>query len=122
MSHSMQATSHRTTSDGHNNGTFDSDDNADKLLSILTDADCRTILETISDTDDYLSASEVSDRCDVPLSTTYRKLDLLTDATVLEEQLRIRRSGQHVSEYTQRLDTISIAIEMDDGIAIELTS
>ncbi|OIB59070.1 winged helix-turn-helix domain-containing protein [Natrialba sp. SSL1] len=120
MSHSMQATSHRTAPTDHSDDQLAADGDADKLLSILTDTDCRTILETISDTDDYLSASEVSDRCDVPLSTTYRKLDLLTEAGVLEEQLRIRRSGQHVSEYTQRLGAVNIAIEMDDGIAVEL--
>ncbi|ELY32254.1 transcriptional regulator [Natrialba magadii ATCC 43099] len=117
----MQATSPRTTPDGHSDDKLAADGDADKLLSILTDTDCRAILETITDTDDYLSASEVSDSCDVPLSTTYRKLDLLTDAAVLEERLRIRRSGQHVSEYTQKLDEISIAIEMDGGVAVELT-
>ena len=67
------------------------------LLDALDDADARAIVKTI---DDPATANEVSERCDIPLSTTYRKLDLLTDAGLLEEGTEIRSDGHHTTTYT----------------------
>ncbi|AGB36800.1 helix-turn-helix domain-containing protein [Natronococcus occultus] len=97
------------------------EDDVRSILTALNDADCRTILEELGDSDAYLSASELSDRCDVPLSTTYRKLELLEDADLLEEKLRIRQSGRHASEYDQRVDGIRISVDGEDGVALELS-
>ncbi|ELY52379.1 ArsR/SmtB family transcription factor [Natronococcus jeotgali] len=90
------------------------------ILTALDDADCRTILEELDD-DAYRSASELSERCDVPLSTMYRKLELLEDAGLLEERLRIRQSGRHASEYARRVEGVRVAVDGDDGIALELS-
>lgn len=90
------------------------------ILTALDDADCRTILEELGD-DVYRSASELSERCDVPLSTTYRKLELLEEAGLLEERLRIRQSGRHASEYARRVEGVRVAVDGDDGIALELS-
>lgn len=78
------------------------------VLDALDDADCRAILDATSET--ALSASEISETCDVPLSTTYRKLDILTDAGLLEERTRIRRSGKHPSEYARRVEEVVISV------------
>ena len=75
---------------GKRPGTEDNQiDTADTstLLAALEDEDCRAILE---ETDpEALSASELSEACDLPLSTTYRKVDKLTEAGLLEEQIRL---------------------------------
>jgi len=79
-----------------------------ELLDALNDVDCRAILDVTSE--EALTASEVSDIQDLPLSTTYRKLDLLTEAGLLEERTRIRRSGKHASEYTRLVEDIAISL------------
>ena len=82
-------------------GAADAGD-ADALLSALDDADCRAVLDAVGD--GALSASEVSAACDLPPSTAYRKLGLLTDAGLIEERTRLRRSGRHASEYVRRVE------------------
>jgi len=47
------------------------------VLTALDDSDCRALLEATAD--GALTAAELIDRCDVPRSTTYRKLDQLTE-------------------------------------------
>lgn len=79
-----------------------------QLLDALDDADCRAILDATREK--ALTANEVSETHNLPLSTTYRKLDLLTEAGLLEEQTRIRRSGKHASEYTRLVDDIVISL------------
>jgi DNA-binding transcriptional ArsR family regulator len=90
-------------------------DRVETLLGALEDADCRSILEAT--TDDALTASELSDSCDLPLSTAYRKLERLTEAGLLEERLRLSQSGKHTSEYVRSVEEVSVSL---DG-AFELT-
>ncbi len=94
-------------------------DDVQTLLSTLEDADCRTILEVTDD--DSLSASEISEACDVPLSTTYRKLGILTDVGLLQEATRLRRSGKHTSEYFTRVDDVVISVDSDDGLTVTIS-
>jgi DNA-binding transcriptional ArsR family regulator len=96
----------------------ESDAELESLLGALEDADCRAIIEATNAKP--LSASELSEACDLPLSTTYRKLDQLTEVGVLEEQLRISKSGQHKSEYTLRIEQISLTVD-GDGISLAVS-
>ena len=87
------------------------------LLDALDDADARAIVKTI---DDPATANEVSERCDIPLSTTYRKLDLLTDAGLLEEGTEIRSDGHHTTTYTVACEEVRIALTDSREFAIEI--
>jgi predicted transcriptional regulator len=89
----------------------------ESLLGALEDADCRAIIEATSV--EPLTASELSEQCELPLSTTYRKLDELTDVDVLDEQIRISKSGQHKSEYSLQVEQISFVV--DDGISLTVS-
>jgi DNA-binding transcriptional ArsR family regulator len=91
--------------------TVTEQETVESLLSALEDEDCRSILEAT--TDEALSASELSETCDLPLSTAYRKLEQLTEAGLLEEQLRLSRSGKHTSEYIRSIEEVSVSIEGD---------
>lgn len=91
----------------------------ESLLTVLDDPDCRAIIEAT--TTEALSASELSERCDLPLSTTYRKLDQLTEASVLEEQVRLSRSGQHTSEYRLQIDSIELSVDPEAGIVLQIS-
>lgn len=93
---------------------IDAEENVDRLLDILHDTDCRNILEATSE--ESLSASEISDTCDVPLSTAYRKIELLTDAGLLSEGTRVRRSGKHTSEYSRNVGDVSVAVTADGDL------
>lgn len=91
----------------------------ESLLSTLEDPDCRSIIEAT--TSEALSASELSERCDLPLSTTYRKVDQLTDVGVLDERVRLSRSGQHTSEYVLQVNSIELSVDSEAGVVLEIT-
>ncbi|MCT9096124.1 helix-turn-helix domain-containing protein [Haloarchaeobius sp. HME9146] len=95
------------------------DVDADSLLTALNDGDCRAILKSVRE--QPRSASELSECCDLPLSTTYRKLELMTDGALLEEQTRIRADGAHAKEYEPQFEnlTISVGFDDEDGVAVE---
>jgi DNA-binding IclR family transcriptional regulator len=80
-----------------------------ELLDVLDDGDCRAILAATSD--DALSTSELSDACELPLSTTYRKVELLEDVGALAECTRLRPSGKHTSEYRRRLHSVFVSLD-----------
>lgn len=90
------------------------------LLDAVDDVDCRAILDATGD--EALSASELSDACDLPLSTTYRKLERLTDAGLLEERTRVRRSGKHASEYVRTVERLTVSLDGGDGATLEVSS
>jgi DNA-binding IclR family transcriptional regulator len=85
------------------------DDSPDlqSVLDALDDADCRTIIRHL---DEPMTATEVSEECDIPMSTTYRKLDLLTDASLLVEGTEIRPDGHHATRYGLDFETVSIGV------------
>lgn len=83
----------------------------ERLLDVMSDADCRIILEAVGT--EALTASEISDVCELSISATYRKINILAETGLLEEEIRVRRSGQHASEYTRSVD--DIVISLDDG-------
>lgn len=90
------------------------------ILTALEDPDCRALLEAT--TDETLTASELTERCDVPRSTTYRKLEQLTEAGLLEERVRLSADGKHASEYRRTFDDVTISIGESDGLTIGLSS
>ena len=77
------------------------------VLDALDDPDCREIVRVL---ERPMTADEISDRAGVPLSTTYRKLDLLTEASLLEEGTEIRPDGQHASRYAVVFEEVVIAL------------
>ncbi|WP_158059269.1 winged helix-turn-helix domain-containing protein [Halorussus halophilus] len=97
----------------------ESEERVATLLETLDDSDCRTVLKATSD--ESLSAREISEVCGIPLSTTYRKLDLLTEAGLLEERTRLRRSGKHTSEYARQVDDITVSVDADSGFELTVT-
>jgi predicted transcriptional regulator len=87
------------------------------VLDALEDPDCRTIVEALTEP---MTANEVSERCDVPLSTCYRKLETLTEASLLEEQVEIRSDGQHTTCYAITFEEVRIALDEDRSIEVAI--
>ena len=80
-----------------------------EVLDALDDPVSRTIIKRL---DRPMNASEISEVCDVPLSTTYRKLEALTEASLLRETTEIRKDGRHTSRY--QVDFEALGIRLDD--------
>jgi DNA-binding transcriptional ArsR family regulator len=91
------------------------DPDLDSVLGALYDEDCRTIVEEL---DEPRTASELVDRCNIPRSTLYRKLDLLTEATLLEEGTEIRKDGSHASRYEIDFKTVVITCSDDQDLEV----
>lgn len=90
------------------------------VLAALEDPDCRSLLEATAE--EALTARELIDRCDVPRSTTYRKLEQLTDAGLLEERIRLSADGKHASEYLRTFDDVTISLCASEGVTVGLSS
>jgi DNA-binding transcriptional ArsR family regulator len=86
------------------------------VLDALDDTACRTIVKHL---DEPKTASEISEECDIPMSTTYRKLDLLTEASLLIEGTEIRSDGHHTTRY--RVDFEHIEISLTDERKLDAT-
>ncbi|AAG19791.1 MULTISPECIES: helix-turn-helix domain-containing protein [Halobacterium] len=107
MSQSQLAAPSRTADDDDSDITA-TGELMQRILDAFDDAECRQILESTDDA--ALTAGEIADECDLPSSTAYRKIDRLTEAGLLSETLRIRRSGKHVSEYTCTVDDVTLSV------------
>ncbi|WP_254528504.1 winged helix-turn-helix domain-containing protein [Natrinema gelatinilyticum] len=88
------------------------------VLAALDDDACRSILEATNE--ESLTATEVSERCDIPMSTAYRKVEMLTEADLVTEQVRINTSGKHATEYRKNFDDVLVSVT-DGEIEIEMT-
>lgn len=88
------------------------------VLDALDDPDCRTIVKRLTEP---MTASEISEVTDVPLSTTYRKLELLTEASILEERTEIREGGHHTTNYVLDFESVRIALSEDREFEVSIT-
>lgn len=87
-----------------------------EVLDVLDDPACRVIIQQ---TETPMTADEVSETTEVPLSTAYRKLDSLSEATLLTTQTEIRADGHHQTHY--RADVEEITIWLDDEREFEVS-
>ena len=83
----------------------------DDVLDALADDAARRIVAALTEPK---TASDLSEECDIPLSTTYRKLEKLTDASLLRESTDIRRDGQHTTRYSVSFDAVTVSIDDAD--------
>lgn len=116
MASTTVRTSEESTSDVQ---TIVAESAVQEILDILDDSDCRAILDATHK--EALTANEVSETHDLPLSTTYRKLALLTEAGLLEERTRIRQSGKHASEYLRLVDDVVISLGPQGETEVQVT-
>jgi DNA-binding transcriptional ArsR family regulator len=92
------------------------DVDADLALAALEDPDCRRLLRAVDP--EALTAGELIERCEIPRSTVYRKIERLTEAGLLEERIRLRSDGRHASEYRLAVDDLTVSISGSGGIEV----
>lgn len=85
------------------------------ILDVLDDSDCRQILR---ETTEPMTATELVDAVDVPRSTLYRKLDLLSEASLLREDVTINPEGGRTTRYERDFSDVIISIDEDDQFEV----
>lgn len=90
---------------------------AEEICAALDDPDCREIIRNL---EEPMTASELKTSCDIPQSTLYRKLDLLSESTLLEESTEIRRDGHHASKYAIAFEEISLQLDEDNELTVSI--
>ena len=85
------------------------------VLDALDDADCRAILR---ETAEPMTANELIDACDIPKSTLYRKLDLLSQASLVREQDIINPGGGRTTKYKRDFDDVTISMDDEDNFSV----
>jgi DNA-binding transcriptional ArsR family regulator len=88
------------------------------VLDALHDEDCRRIIRSL---EEPMTANDVSDACEIPLSTTYRKLDTMTEATLLEELTEIRPDGRHTTRYRIAFEEVLLFLEDDRSLELAVS-
>jgi len=89
----------------------------DDVLDTLGDEPTRKIIETLSEP---MTANELSDACDIPLSTMYRKLDSLSDASLIAESTKIQQGGQHTTRYELDFTEISVLLSEEHDLTADV--
>lgn len=87
------------------------------VLDALDDPDCRTILRLL---DEPLTVSELTDSCEIPESTMYRKLDLLSDASLVETQMEIRTDGCHTRRFAVNFDEVRLSLTDERALEVAI--
>ena len=85
------------------------------VLNALDDADCRTILREITEP---MTANELTDACDIPRSTLYRKLDRLSTTSLVREQDKINPQGGRITLYKRDFDDVTISMDEEDNFSV----
>lgn len=108
----MQVSGDGRSDDGDVGGV---ESDRETALSVLAD---ETALAVLSALDEPMTASEVTEACDVGTSTAYRKLETLVEAGLCEERITVRSDGCRVSRYRRRVAELRVA-PGDGEVAVE---
>ncbi|MFB6104996.1 MAG: ArsR/SmtB family transcription factor [Halobacteriaceae archaeon] len=100
-------------------GVATSDAAERSLLDVLNDPASRKILAATDERG--LSAREIADTVDLPLSTVYRKLDRLADPPLVEQRYRLETDGKHTSEYRSVVSDIRLTVGTKSGDTVTHT-
>ncbi len=89
----------------------------DVVFDALSDEDCRAIVENL---EEPMTTNQISEVCDLPLSTTYKKIDKLDDATLLEESVQLREDGKHTNTYVVDFEYVKAALTEEHRLSVEV--
>lgn len=93
--------------------------NPEMLLSAISDDRFRHILAAIAQ--EPLTVGEIAEKCDLPQSTVYRRVQSLSEDDLIEETLRVKGGGCHSKEYGLCCESLSATMEVDGSIEIGIS-
>lgn len=88
------------------------------VLNALDDPDCRAILR---ETAEPMTAKELTDTCDIPTSTMYRKLDLLSTASLVRELITVHPDRGRITRYQRDFNALTISMKDDDQLDVGIS-
>lgn len=88
-----------------------------EVLDALDDPDCRAILQEAIEP---MTATELIDACEIPKSTLYRKLELLSTASLLREQETVNPDGGRVTRYERSFEDVTISLDDAGGFSVQI--
>lgn len=77
-------------------------------FTALNDRTCRDLVRVL--TEEPRTVKELSEAADVPLSTTYKKLDRLEAADLVAERTQLDPSGHHRGHYFVDVDRLVVTL------------
>lgn len=83
-----------------------------EILSLLGDEHVQTILSVTSE--QPMSASELSDMCNVSPATIYRRLEQLVEYNLVSEQTEIAADGNHFKKYEATVGHIDVRLDQGE--------
>lgn len=89
----------------------------EQVFQTLDDQHCR---EIITQLEEPKTVAEIAESCDIPLSTTYRKVEQLDEASLISQQTEIREGGHHRARYRLDFVTIFVLLSNDQSIDVEV--
>ena len=87
------------------------------VATALDDPDCRAIVRRL---DEPMTAGELSERCEIPMSTTYRKLDRLSSASLLAEGTELRADGRHATIYEVNFEEVAVRLTPERELVVDI--
>jgi predicted transcriptional regulator len=99
--------------------TVSEDVDLETVAGLLHESAARDVLTATSR--EPLSASELSERCDVSVPTAHRWTERLAAAGLLAERTRPREDGHHESVYAATLSELSVRL-VDGDLEVEMTT
>jgi len=87
------------------------------VLAALDDDGCQEIIAVL---ETPKTVTEIAAATDLPLSTTYRKLDQLTEAGLTTETAGVRQGRHQKSQYVIDFDQITIGLDDEGAFRIDV--
>lgn len=88
---------------------------ADEILALLDDQYAQAILQHTRNKG--LSAKELSEACDISISTVYRRAERLVACGLLAERRIVQSDGANYSMYEAQLDELTVRLT-DEGLEV----
>ncbi|NGM71019.1 winged helix-turn-helix transcriptional regulator [Natronolimnobius sp. AArcel1] len=102
----------RIADDGEDTGP-----SLETVVAVLEDDDCRQIIAVL---EEPLTAEAIADAAGIALSSTYKKLDRLVDAGLVEKTTGARQGRKQTAHYITAVDRIAIGLEDDRSFRIDI--
>lgn len=86
------------------------------VLETLADPECREMLDALGT---ERSVQDIADRCDLPQTSAYRKLEALSKAGLVTEGTELRTDGHHVKTYQRDVTGVFVLVREETGFEFE---
>ncbi|WP_324758377.1 ArsR/SmtB family transcription factor [Haloarcula sp. GH36] len=87
------------------------------VFDALADPDCREILATL---DEPRPAKQVAQDCGMPQTSTYRKLERLSEADLVAEETEVRSDGHHATRYVRDCSGVFVTVTAEDQFDVDV--